>query len=310
MARAKGVLGVRGGSHSALGLTTLLLITVRVSESLFTSQTHVPELLPAEPRHAWAEAPYYLCQPKKSLGLNLTEAKCPRVPYPLLNGHVVCTDRARCFASTVACPIKSTTRGRPDLRQNYRNHPHTYVFLLGFAFSGTSAVHFMLGTSPYISTLVKPGIMGPHKEGWYQKFPRGTVPRSVCHFLSAALASCIGGGLMSVCATEGREGRGGATAQLYANISFRRSALPLGFPLRALVHLTHRCFLPMPVTSNLIHQRMKWMSRVDAHHKSAAKDTAARLKIKSSQIPWRALDYSYHFYWNLSRWELARSHNT
>ena len=73
-------------------------------------------------------------------------------------------------------------------------------------------MHFMLGTSPYISTLVKPGIMGPHKEGWYQKFPRGTVPRSVCHFLSAALASCIGGGLMSVCATEGREGRGNSPA--------------------------------------------------------------------------------------------------
>ena len=43
---------------------------------------------------------------------------------------------------------------------------HTIVFLLGYAYSGTSAAHWLLGQSPTVSTLRDPDTMSPAKEGW------------------------------------------------------------------------------------------------------------------------------------------------
>ena len=41
-----------------------------------------------------------------------------------------------------------------------------YLFLLGFPFSGTSALHFLLATSQSVSTISDPRLLSPGKEGW------------------------------------------------------------------------------------------------------------------------------------------------
>lgn len=51
-----------------------------------------------------------------------------------------------------------------DLNTHYE--PSRYLFLLGWPYSGTSAVHFLLATSLSVSTLGPPGVLGPDKEGW------------------------------------------------------------------------------------------------------------------------------------------------
>ena len=40
------------------------------------------------------------------------------------------------------------------------------LFILGYQYTGTSAAHFVLGTSGHVSTLYEKNIMGTGKEGW------------------------------------------------------------------------------------------------------------------------------------------------
>lgn len=49
----------------------------------------------------------------------------------------------------------------------------TMLFLLGFPYTGTSAVHFMVATGHGVGSLGKPDIMGPRKEGWRQVLYKG-----------------------------------------------------------------------------------------------------------------------------------------
>jgi hypothetical protein len=44
----------------------------------------------------------------------------------------------------------------------------TMLFLLGFPFTGTSALHFLVATGHGVGTLGDPNLLGPHKEGWSQ----------------------------------------------------------------------------------------------------------------------------------------------
>jgi len=53
-----------------------------------------------------------------------------------------------------------------DPRLEYGEHPGV-VFLLGTPFTGTTAVHYMLGTSGNVSILGE-NTMSPHKEGWHK----------------------------------------------------------------------------------------------------------------------------------------------
>ena len=41
-----------------------------------------------------------------------------------------------------------------------------YLFILGYANAGTSALHFILATSDSVSTVADPFQLGSHKEGW------------------------------------------------------------------------------------------------------------------------------------------------
>ena len=62
------------------------------------------------------------------------------------------------FAATIVAPSNGTSAWvKPRMN---------YVFLLGYAFSGTSALHFLLGTSPQVSTLRDPELLEAKKEGW------------------------------------------------------------------------------------------------------------------------------------------------
>lgn len=51
----------------------------------------------------------------------------------------------------------------------HEREPTRYLFLLGFPYSGTSAVHFLLATSGNVSTIASnPEVLGPSKEGLEQ----------------------------------------------------------------------------------------------------------------------------------------------
>ena len=48
-----------------------------------------------------------------------------------------------------------------------------YLFLLGYAYTGTSALHFILATSDSVSTVANSSQLGPYKEGWGIRAFRG-----------------------------------------------------------------------------------------------------------------------------------------
>jgi hypothetical protein len=75
-------------------------------------------------------------------------------------------------AATIGCPVANLSDASRPQNTEPRRSNRTYVFLLGYPFSGTSAVHFLLATSPFVSTIRDPGLLGPSKEGWAQKFGR------------------------------------------------------------------------------------------------------------------------------------------
>ena len=70
-----------------------------------------------------------------------------------------------------ACSIEEMKFTPAHLVRNPQEKEDTqltrYLFLLGFPFTGTSAVHFLLGTSANVSTLGNPKTLGPTKEGWH-----------------------------------------------------------------------------------------------------------------------------------------------
>ncbi|CAH0372665.1 unnamed protein product [Pelagomonas calceolata] len=71
-------------------------------------------------------------------------------------------------AATVARPWNGTHAPPPR---------HVIVFLLGYAFSGTSAIHWLLAQAPAVSTLIDPNTLGPKKEGWsVDGLKRGKIP--------------------------------------------------------------------------------------------------------------------------------------
>ena len=84
-------------------------------------------------------------------------------------------------AASVACPFSSTPTAN-GTHQTPRSHAqrkakakgprnHTYIFLLGFPFTGTSAAHFLLATSPLVSTVAHAGTLSEKKDGWRLTLP-------------------------------------------------------------------------------------------------------------------------------------------
>lgn len=71
----------------------------------------------------------------------------------------------RCNCSIDAVKLPPFTQPHFKLSAHYE--PTRYLFLLGWPFSGTSALHFLLATSISVATLGNPGLLGPSKEGWH-----------------------------------------------------------------------------------------------------------------------------------------------
>ena len=71
----------------------------------------------------------------------------------------------RCNCSIDAVKLPPFTQPHFNLRRAHYE-PTRYLFLLGWPFSGTSALHFLLATSNSVATVNRPGVLGPAKEGW------------------------------------------------------------------------------------------------------------------------------------------------
>ena len=76
---------------------------------------------------------------------------------------ITCSQGVSNVASTVACP------------RSFPGANRTYLFLLGYPRTGTSAAHFLLATSPSVSTLAPSGILSNRKEGWEMKMFPGAL---------------------------------------------------------------------------------------------------------------------------------------
>eukprot|EP00597_Dinobryon_sp_UTEXLB2267_P006940 CAMPEP_0170088208 /NCGR_PEP_ID=MMETSP0019_2-20121128/22508_1 /TAXON_ID=98059 /ORGANISM="Dinobryon sp., Strain UTEXLB2267" /LENGTH=322 /DNA_ID=CAMNT_0010306273 /DNA_START=183 /DNA_END=1151 /DNA_ORIENTATION=+ len=63
-------------------------------------------------------------------------------------------------------PWASVDCSRRYMAEDEKTKNRTYVFLLGYPFTGTSAIHFVLANNDLVSTLSHPGILGGEKEGW------------------------------------------------------------------------------------------------------------------------------------------------
>ena len=79
----------------------------------------------------------------------------PGIYHPLTD-----TDESRSMRE-VAASVFDPRNGTEEIASN-----RTYVFLLGYPISGTSASHFLLGTAPQVSILSKVNTLGSEKEGW------------------------------------------------------------------------------------------------------------------------------------------------
>ena len=77
----------------------------------------------------------------------------------------------RCNCSIDAGKLPPFTQPHFNLSAHYE--PARYLFLLGYPFSGTSALHFLLATSISVATLGDPGLLGPSKEGWHVSHVKG-----------------------------------------------------------------------------------------------------------------------------------------
>ena len=73
------------------------------------------------------------------------------------------TNNVTCYCQVTADLLPPYIQG-PLLE---RGKSARFLFILGYPYTGTSAIHFILGTSGNVSTLYENNIMGPHKEGWY-----------------------------------------------------------------------------------------------------------------------------------------------
>merc|ERR1712107_305892 len=66
-----------------------------------------------------------------------------------------------CIVNADTLPLWANNLSVPD-----RSSPTRYLFLLGHAYSGTSATHFLLSTSSNVATIKNDNSLGPGKEGW------------------------------------------------------------------------------------------------------------------------------------------------
>lgn len=92
-----------------------------------------------------------------------------------MGGDVSCADE---FVGGHACTVDCCSQNdEADSSSNSSSaaaaDQQTVLFLLGFPWTGTSALHFLLATGSGVATLGKSGELGPSKEGWAKTMHHG-----------------------------------------------------------------------------------------------------------------------------------------
>jgi len=105
------------------------------------------------------------------LALGFLSGSNQRMEKLNLNANTYISSMGFAHKSTnnVTCYCQVTTDLLPPYVQGpllERGKSARILFILGYQYTGTSAAHFVLGTSGNVSTLYEKNIMGPGKEGW------------------------------------------------------------------------------------------------------------------------------------------------